>query len=49
MYEEVKTDSLDGLIQYFSNKEGKVKGEIVIIVEGMEKPIKEKKYKSNED
>ena len=49
LHEEVKTETIDGLIAYFSNKAGKVKGEIVIVVEGMEKPAKEKKYKSNEN
>jgi len=49
MYEEVKTGTIESLIDYFSNKTGKIKGEIVICVEGKEKPVKEKKYKSNED
>lgn len=33
MYEEVKTDSLAGLLEYFSKKE--VKGEIVVVVAGV--------------
>jgi len=41
IYEENKTDSLDQLIVYFSEK--KVKGEIVVVVEGKQKEVPAKK------
>ncbi len=41
MHEEIKTGTLVKLIEYFSNKPGKVKGEIVIVVEGA--PVENKK------
>jgi len=41
IYEENKTNSLDQLIVYFSEK--KVKGEIVVVVEGKQKEVPAKK------
>jgi len=46
VYEEVKRDSIGGLIEHFSQKN--VKGEIVIVVSGF-KEIKEKKRKYPKD
>ena len=42
MHEEIKTDSLANLATYFASK--KVKGEIVIVVEGKPAEAKKKKY-----
>ncbi len=44
IHEEKVTDSLAGLLQYFEQKPGKIKGEIVIVVAGAPTK-KEKKFK----
>ncbi len=47
MFEEVKTAALPELIEHFTKKE--VKGEIVVVVSGLEKPVKANKKGHHED